>query len=117
MIQFKLPNFRVRVSEKKINELGEEVISRERRWRYCHAESKAQAIALITSRDTFIFVHENTIEERNFSQEWGEDVEETLTAIKDALVQNQKPAFPSHWSRLKEHLIDVFHGKCGYCEC
>lgn len=117
MIRFQLPNFRVRVSERRINELGEVDISKERRWRYCYAENEAQAIALITDHDQFIFVHEDTIEARNFNQEWIQEIEDTITNIRNALAQNNKPTFPSHWSKLKEHLIDVFYAKCGYCEC
>lgn len=116
MIEFNLPNFRVRVSEKKINEMGEEVTSKKRRWRYCYAENQNQALALITAQDKNVYVHENTIKAWNFNQEWEEEVEHIITEITNAVANNQNPKFPNNWSKLKEHLLDVFHGKCGYCE-
>ena len=115
MIQFKLPSFRVRVSEKK-NVAGMEVIDPEKRWRYCYAENAKQAIALITAQDRKIFVHVDTIQARDFSEEWEKDVKTAIANVKKAVKAGKNPDFPSKWSKLKEHLIDLFHGKCGYCE-
>jgi hypothetical protein len=115
VIEFKLPNFRVRVSEIKKEVSGNEVISAEKDWRYCYAADKEQAIALI-KWDRYIYVYEDTIEACNFSQEWEQDVKDIITEVANAIAANQDPKFPGKWSKLKEHLIDVFHGKCGYCE-
>lgn len=115
MIEFKLPNFRVRVSEITKDVSGNEVISAEKDWRYCYAADKDQAIALI-KWDRYVYVHEDTIEAFHFSPAWEEDVKDILTTVANAIAANQDPKFPSKWSKLKAHLIDIFHGKCGYCE-
>jgi hypothetical protein len=113
--EFKLPNFRVRVSEIKKDAAGNEVISTEKDWRYCYATDKDQAIALI-KWDRYVYVYEDTIEAFDFSQAWQEEVKDILTEVVNTIAANQDPKFPSKWSKLKPHLIDMFHGKCGYCE-
>jgi hypothetical protein len=115
MIKFELPNFRVRVSEIKKDLSGNEVISAEKEWRYCYATEKEKAIALI-KWDRYIFVYEDTIEACNFSEEWEQEVKDIISEVENAIAANQNPKFLGKWSKLKVHLIDMFHGKCGYCE-
>jgi hypothetical protein len=115
VIEFKLPNFRVRVSDVKRDVSGNEVISAERNWRYCHAADKDGVIALI-KRDRCVHVYEHTIEVYDFSQEWEQDVKNTIREVANAINANQNPKFPAKWSKLKMHLIDMFNDKCGYCE-
>lgn len=115
MIEFKLPNFRVRISEITRDVSGAEVISAKRDWRYCYGADKDQAIALVKS-DRSVHVYEDTMEACNFSEEWEQDVKNILSEVAKAIAANQRPKFPAKWSKLKTHLIDLFHGKCGYCE-
>jgi hypothetical protein len=115
VIEFKLPNFRVRVSEINKDVSGQETISAVKDWRYCYAVDKVQAIALI-KLDRFVHVYEDTIEACNFSQEWEQEIKDILKEVADAIAANTDPKFPGKWSKLKVHLIDIFHGKCGYCE-
>jgi hypothetical protein len=115
VIKFQLPNFRVRVSEIKKDVTGVDVRSTERDWRYCYAADKEQAIARI-KWDRNIYVYEDTIETCNFDQEWQNEIQNILKDISDAIAADQNPDFPGKWGKLKQHLIDMFHGKCGYCE-
>lgn len=115
MIMFHLPNFRVRISEIKLDEDGEKIISKEKVWRYCYAINAQQALALV-GRDPYKYIHEDTLEEVDFSQHWSNELEDTIAKINDAIAKNQEPEFPSKWKIVKDHLIDLFHGKCAYCE-
>jgi hypothetical protein len=116
MIVFHLPNYRMKVAEIKINEHGREVVSPEKHWRYCFADDDKQALALISSRDNFIYIDKASIEQWDFGKAWENEVNNVKNDVLKAISNNKDPNFKDNWKQLKEHLLDLFHGKCGYCE-
>jgi uncharacterized protein (TIGR02646 family) len=61
------------------------------------------------------FTIEN-IEEYDFNQ-WKEKAKENTGKAVEAVTNSEKPGFnQAVWAQLKEHLFEVFHGKCAYCE-
>lgn len=113
MIEFHLPNFRCQVSKIEWDNNGISTISSKKFWRYCYAESQEKAEALL-KKDLSIHVHK--VESCNFLDDWKEKVESKRKEVAEAIAGNKKPPFPPVWADLKEHLITLFYGKCGYCE-
>jgi hypothetical protein len=116
MILFKMPNYRVQVSEIKYNLQGGQEISSKKSWRYCYAANEDDAIALITTRNRYVHIYRNTLRAWEFTQKWDREVKEVIARVGMAVRQGERPDFPSRWSKLKEHLADLFDSKCAYCE-
>jgi uncharacterized protein (TIGR02646 family) len=56
------------------------------------------------------------IEEYDFNQ-WREKAKENTQKAVEAVTNGEKPEFNREvWTQLKEHLFELFHGKCAYCE-
>lgn len=56
------------------------------------------------------------IEEYDFDQ-WREKAKENTQKAVEAVNNGEKPEFFQEvWAQLKEHLFELFHGKCAYCE-
>ncbi|HLP61522.1 MAG TPA: hypothetical protein VK186_21955 [Candidatus Deferrimicrobium sp.] len=56
------------------------------------------------------------IEEYAFNQ-WREKAKENTQKAVEAVNNGEKPEFNQEvWGQLKEHLFELFHGKCAYCE-
>jgi hypothetical protein len=113
MIQFRLPNFRCQVSDIGQDDKGNATISSTKYWRYCYAES-AEKLEDLMKKSLTIHVHK--IEPYNFAEDWKKKVESKKREVAAAIAGNKKPAFPPAWGDLKDHLITLFFGKCGYCE-
>jgi len=116
MIEFHLPNYRCQLSLKKVDEIGNEVIEdKTKSWGYCYAESPEKAEELL-KKYTFLPIHVHKVEPCDFVNDWKKKVDSRRKEVAEAIAENKKPTFPSAWGDLKEFLITLFHGKCGYCE-
>ncbi|MFJ9477481.1 HNH endonuclease [Streptomyces mirabilis] len=49
---------------------------------------------------------------------WDAKVANTVKAVRDAVLSDEKPKFPSHWTdpQLRQALVDLVGSKCWYCE-
>ncbi len=116
MIQFNLPNYSCRLSPERMDATGNTVIDDKNKFLgYCYAESPEDAEALL-KKYTSVPIHVHKVEQCNFESEWKKKVENKRKEVAEAIAGNKNPSFPAVWSDLKEHLIVLFHGKCGYCE-
>jgi hypothetical protein len=113
MIEFHLPNFRCLVSEIKLDNNGNAMISGKKSTGYCYAESQAKAEEQLKK---YMSIHVYKVEPCNFMEDWKGKVDSIRKEVVEAIADNKKPPYPRVWGDLKEHLITLFYGKCGYCE-
>lgn len=103
-VQFLEPNFRCQVS-------AEYNADSKKYWRLCFAEDVDNAQAILEQQG--LIVH--SIQPYDFS-EWLAKAEAETKKVINSFQAGEKPTFKPLWRELKEHLIDLFHGKCAYCE-
>jgi uncharacterized protein (TIGR02646 family) len=82
------------------------------RWRLCYAKDEDEARVFLESRG--LAVH--AIEPYDFSEVWLEKAQEETQAVVAAYQAGQAWDFKPLWIELREHLLDLFQGKCAYCE-
>lgn len=102
---FKAPNFSCRVTEKGAPE------GSERSTRLVYAESEQAARAFLDKKDYNV----HSVKPYDFAKEWAADTKEACDKAQSSHA-DPKFEFPNHWGKLKEHLQDLYHDKCAYCD-
>ena len=105
LLRFGEPNFRCRVS--KMDEIDGKKL-----WRLCYAQDADEAQVLLESRG--LVVHE--IQPYDFREVWLKKAQEEIQRASAAYQAGQTWDFKPLWIELREHLLDLFRGKCAYCE-
>ncbi len=104
-VAFREPNFRCKLTRK--DRPGGKPVGR-----LIYAESEQVARAQLEQKGYIV----NAVEPFDFAQ-WKKSAEKALNSALAAYQARNKPQFKSAiWAVLKEHLQDLFCGKCAYCE-
>ena len=100
-VAWKYPNYRARVTRPGTPE-GKPI------WKLLHVESQDQVRQMLEARG-FALHAVDTYDIRGRART---ETERMMAARQ----QDQPYRFRPIWTELKEYLIDLFHGKCAYCE-
>ena len=104
-MKWKDPNFTCRVTEQT------DPPDADRFHRLVYAESEDAARKLLEKKGYVV----HSLKPYNFKEEWEEDTKEAREMVeKDHGKSGFK--FASLWAALKEHLQDLYHDKCAYCD-
>lgn len=99
------PNFIAQVSKK-------DEVDQKKSIRIFYADDKDSARRFLDQKDFTV----HSIEEYNFKEKWLERAKKISSQANTVCSKGEKYNFESIWSELKEHLFDLSHGKCVFCE-